>query len=102
MRSWAEALKSSEEYAFARKTLEAKIGDMNSLMRLGLRHGSARVRDLWYEWQPFAVAVVEGREVYPTLADPDEFLNRSKRLHEALKEDCDKLLEQYWMEIGRV
>jgi len=101
MRSWAKAHGSSQRYAFARKTLAAKIGDMNSLMRLGLRYGSPKVRDLWYDWQPFAVAAVEGPQVYPNLADPDEFMNRSQRLHEALESDCNELLTQYWMETGR-
>jgi hypothetical protein len=101
MRSWAKAHKSSQRYAFAKKTLEAKIGDMNNLMRLGLRYGSAKVRDLWYEWQPFAVAAVEVPQVYPNLADSDEFLDRTERLHEALEKDCNELLVQYWIETGR-
>jgi hypothetical protein len=101
MRSWAKAHKSSQMYAFAKKTLAAKIGDMNNLMRLGLRYGSPKVRDLWYDWQPLAVAAVEGPQVYPNLANPDEFMNRSQQLHEVLEKESNELLAQYWMETGR-
>jgi len=90
------------QYAYATETLAAKIGDMNDIMRSGIRFAGPKVPTLWYEWQPWAVAAVErqrNRNVYPQFKY-DEFLLRSQRLHEALKADSQELLRQYEREIG--
>jgi hypothetical protein len=100
MKSWGVFLK--KPYAYSSDTLAAKIGDMNSIMRSGMRLVGPKVQVLWYEWQPWAVAAVEKRRrgrVYPQFED-EEFLIRSQRLHDALKADCEELLRQYKSEIG--
>ncbi len=74
-----------------------KLEDMKGLMRSGLRFVSPTVERLWYEWQPYAVAVVErrrGKDLYPSFTD-DDFQIRSARLHDALKADREKLTEAY-------
>jgi hypothetical protein len=100
MKSWGKVW--GEPYVFATEVLGAKIGDMNEIMRTGLRFASAQVEALWYEWQPFAVAVVErrrGQDMYPHLTT-DGFILRSQRLHEALRADHDELEKEYNQKMG--
>jgi hypothetical protein len=59
MRSWAVAHGHEAGYVFAAETLGDKLEDMKGLMRSGLRLVSPNVEELWYAWQPFAVAAVE-------------------------------------------
>jgi hypothetical protein len=101
MRSWGDAW-GQDTYVFAGGTLGSKIGDMNDIMRSGLRLVSHNVEKLWYEWQPYAVAAVErrrGKDSYPHLTDA-EFVSRSRLLHEALKLDHAVLSKQYHDAIG--
>jgi hypothetical protein len=100
MKSWGVFLE--KPYAYSSDTLAAKIGDMNNVMRSGMRLAGTKIEALWYEWQPWAVAAVERRrkrKIYPQFKY-DEFLLRSRRLHDALKADCEELLGQYRKEIG--
>jgi len=100
MKSWGVFLE--KPYAYSSDTLAAKIGDMNNVMRSGMRLAGTKIEALWYEWQPWAVAAVERRrkrKIYPQFKY-DEFLSRSHRLHDALKADCEELLGQYRKEIG--
>lgn len=95
MRSWGKIW--NQPYAYATESLGSKITDMNNLMRSGLRLMNTQVEDLWYEWQPYAVAEVErgkGKDPYPHLTTK-EFILRTQRLHDALKADRDKLEKQY-------
>ena len=100
MKSWGVFLE--QPYAYATETLAVKIGDMNDIVRSGMRLAGSTVEALWYEWQPWAVAAVERRRkrnIYPQFKY-DEFLLRSHRLHDALKADCEELLRQYRKELG--
>jgi hypothetical protein len=97
MRSWGEFRKSPKTYVWADKSLAAKIGDMNNLMRSGTRFVSPTVAKLWYDWQPLAVAAVD--KVYPEF-NLDDFISRTQKLHEALVAERDNLMEQYRHEIG--
>jgi hypothetical protein len=84
-------------YVFAAATLADKLEDMKNLMRSGLRLVSPTVEQLWYNWQPYAIAVVErrrGNDLYPSFTDA-EFQIRSSALHNALKQDRQGLTEAY-------
>lgn len=102
MRSWAVFLRSSDRYAWASETLANKLEDMKEIMRSGLRFASPQVQALWYEWQPFAVAAVEesrkGKAVYQQF-DRKGLLDRTERLHDAIKAEKDDLLKRYHKEI---
>jgi hypothetical protein len=96
MKSWGAAW-GQDGYAYAGKTLGEKIGDMNSLMRSGLRLVNSQVEQLWYEWQPFGIAASEtlsGKRSYPWFSN-EELQTRSRRLHEALVRDREKLIQEY-------
>ena len=100
MKSWGKVW--GQPYAFATEALGSKIGDMNEIMRTGLRFASAQVETLWYEWQPFAVAVVErrrGQDMYPHLTT-EEFVLHSQRLHEALRAHREELEKEYNQGMG--
>lgn len=102
MRSWAVFLNSSERYAWAAETLADKLEDMKEIMRSGLRFASPEVQALWYAWQPFAVAAVEEsrerKRVYQQF-DTKGLLDRTERLHDAIKAEKDDLLKRYRHEI---
>ena len=100
MRSWAVFLRSDKKYAWADRTLAEKIEDMCKIMRDGLRFASRQVEELWYEWQPLAVAVIE-RESYRKHFDLEEFQKRCERLHEALKSDREEIMKLYDEGIGK-
>jgi hypothetical protein len=97
MRSWAAAYGHKSGYVFAGETLGDKLEDMKGLMRSGLRLVSPRVEELWYKWQPFAVAAVErrrGKDLYPKFSE-EELQARSKALHAALKAEREKLMKEF-------
>jgi len=96
MRSWGEFCRS--EYAWARDTLVGKNQDMDNIMRSGMRFVSPRVEKLWYEWQPWSIAATQ-QEVYPQFR-MDEFLKRTKKLHEALRVEREELLREYREKVG--
>lgn len=54
------------------------------------------VENLWYKWQPLAIASID--KVYPEF-DLDLII-ASRKLHEALVADRDCLMEKYRAEIG--
>jgi hypothetical protein len=97
MHSWAEFGRSPQKHVWADKSLAAKIGDMNNIMRSGMRYVSPKVEKLWYQWQPLAVAAVD--KVYPEYR-LDDLLSRSQKLHEALLAERDALMKQYRHELG--
>lgn len=101
MKSWGAAYTQQSGqatgYVFAATTLADKLEDMKGLMRSGLRFVSPTVEQLWYEWQPYAIAAVErrrGEDLYPSFNDAG-FQTRSASLHNALKADREKLTEAY-------
>lgn len=99
MKSWGVFV--GGPYAFATDTLAKYLDEMAEMMKSELFVG-VEVRDLWFAWQPYAVASVEkrrGQNIYPQF-DSKEFDNRSQRLHDALKEEYDKLLRRYKNEVG--
>ena len=96
MKSWGAAW-GQDSYVYAGETLGNKIGDMNDLMRSGLRFVNRDVEQLWYKWQPFAAAAVEerrGKNLYPWFRE-EELQIRSRKLHEALVADRQKLIQEY-------
>jgi len=101
MSSWGAFLGIRDDYAFDPVTLIGKLRDTEAIMRSGVRLSSPCVRNLWYEWQPLAVAAVEARKgsTYPQFR-PERFKELSKALHQALKEECGALEKKYLKEIG--
>jgi hypothetical protein len=103
MRSWSAAWSQKSGYVYSGETLADKLGDMKSLMRLGLRFASPDVRKLWYEWQPFAVAAViqrRGETTYPWFSN-EELQTRSKKLHEAVQAESEGLTKEYKKKIEK-
>jgi len=93
MKSWAVWLRSPDKYAFSLQELERKLEDMYQIMKSGMGLASPEVAKLWFEWQPTAVPT------HPSW-QPEEFLKRSEKLHQALMDDFKKLGKQYFKEIG--
>jgi phosphate/sulfate permease len=105
MRSWGEfttGAKDKASYAFATEVLARYLGEMTTIMQSETWHVGLGVRNLWFEWQPYAVAAVErrrGKIAYPRFSEA-EFLERTGRLHDALTADYKELVNQSTAEIS--
>jgi hypothetical protein len=97
MHSWAKFRRSPHKHVWADKSLAAKIGDMNDIMRSGMRFVSPTIEKLWYQWQPMAVAAVDRQ--YPEFRFED-LLASSQKLHEALLRERNALMKEYRHELG--
>jgi hypothetical protein len=95
MKSWAEWLSKPDSYAFAQDVLGRKVDDMVQIMRSRMHLASPQVTRLWFEWQPTAVPS------HPSW-NSNEFLVRSRRLHETVKAEWEMLLKTYRKEMGQV
>jgi len=99
MKSWGGFLKSPDGYAWSGQELEHKTDDMYQIMRSGIRFSSPRVEKAWYDWQPFAIASML-QSTYKEYYDRRQLIDRTQRLHEALKADNERLKEQYYKLVG--
>ena len=97
MESWGVV--QGAPYAFATEVLGRYLDEMAEMMKSEMYMGSV-VRQLWFDWQPYAVASVEQRRgsVVYQFYSKDEFVKRSHRLHQALKHEYEMLLREYELE----
>ena len=92
--SWGVAL--GVTYSFGSEVLGRYLDEMLEMMKSQMYVGSV-VRQLWLDWQPYAVASVEklrGQATY-SFYTKDEFEKRSRQLHQALKDEYEKRLKEY-------
>jgi hypothetical protein len=94
MKSWGVFV--GAPYAFATDTLGRYLDEMADMMKSEMFVG-VKVRELWFAWQPYAVAAVEkrrGKVIYPQFNE-SEFISRSQQLHDALEAEYKKMLRRY-------
>jgi hypothetical protein len=99
MQSWGVVLGTT--YSFGSEVLGRYLGEMLEMMKSQMYVGSV-VRQLWLDWQPYAVASVEktrGQSTYEFYTK-EEFERRSVQLHQALKDEYEARLREYELETG--
>jgi hypothetical protein len=99
MQSWGVVL--GKTYSFGSEVLGRYLGEMLEMMKSQMYVGSV-ARQLWFEWQPYAVASVEklrGQSTYEFYTK-DEFERRSLQLHQALNDEYERRLKEYELEVG--
>jgi hypothetical protein len=99
MESWGRAL--GVAYSFGSDVLGRYLGEMLEMMKSEIYVGSV-VRQLWLDWQPYAVASVQKLQGKPSHSfyTKDEFERRSRELHKALRDEYEKRLKEYELEAG--
>jgi hypothetical protein len=99
MESWGVAL--GVTYSFGSEVLGRYLGEMLEMMKSQMYVGSV-VRQLWFDWQPYAVASVEklqGKSTY-SFYTKDEFERRFGQLHQAIRDEYERRLKEYELEVG--
>lgn len=88
-------------YSFGAEVLGRYLDEMVEMMKSQVYVGSV-VRQLWLNWQPYAVASVEKKRGQATYSfyTKDEFERRTRKLHKALKHEYESRLKEYELETG--
>jgi len=108
MEGWGKFIGAPNGYPFHPDTLTEYLREMEDCMKKGIRFASPEISDLWYEWQPYAVAAIELRKggTSYTQFTPEAYKKKTKELSQAIRKEAEELknlvsTERKWRALPR-